>query len=45
VLASRDRHARLVQAAEKLVQMARFLRTNEKLVRAIEAHVSALRLG
>ncbi|TMA17052.1 MAG: response regulator [Deltaproteobacteria bacterium] len=45
VLASRDRDARLVQAAEKLVQMARFLRTNEKLVRAIEAHVSALRLG
>jgi len=32
-------------SAEKLVQMARFLRTNEKLVRAIEAHVSALRLG
>ena len=45
VLASRDRDARLIQAAEKLVQMARFLRTNEKLVRAIEAHVSALRLG
>jgi len=45
VLASRDRDARLVQAAEKLVQMARFLRANEKLVRAIQAHVSALRLG
>jgi CheY-like chemotaxis protein len=43
--ASRDRDARLVQAAEKLVQMARFLRANEMLVRAIEAHVSALRLG
>ena len=43
--ASRDRDARLVQAAEKLVQMARFLRANEKLVRAIEAHVVALRLG
>ena len=45
VRTSRDRDARLVQAAEKLVQMARFLRANEKLVRAIEAHVSALRLG
>jgi len=43
--ASRDRDARRVQAAEKLVQMARFLRANEKLVRAIEAHVVALRLG
>ena len=45
VRASRDRDARLIQAAEKLVQMARFLRANEKLVRAIQAHVSALRLG
>ena len=45
VRASRDRDARLIQAAEKLVQMARLLRANEKLVRAIEAHVSALRLG
>jgi len=45
VRASRDRDARLIQAAEKLVQMARFLRANEKLVRALEAHVAALRLG
>ena len=45
VRTSRDRDAGLVQAAEKLVQMARFLRANEKLVRAIEAHVAALRLG
>ncbi len=45
VRTSRDRDAGLVQAAEKLVQMARFLRANEKLVRAIEAHVVALRLG
>ena len=45
VRASRDRDARLIRAAEKLVQMARFLRANEKLVRALEAHVAALRLG
>jgi DNA-binding NtrC family response regulator len=45
VRASRDRDARLIQAAEKLVQMARLLRANEKLVRAIEAHVAALRRG
>jgi DNA-binding NtrC family response regulator len=43
--ASRDRDARLIQTAERLVRMARFLRANEKLVRAIEAHVTALRLG
>ena len=42
---SRRRNERLIQTAEKLVQMARFLGANEKLVRAIEAHVSALRLG
>ena len=42
---SRERNERLIHAAEKLVQMARFLRANEKLVRALEAHVTALRLG
>jgi FixJ family two-component response regulator len=43
--AARTRDQRLIQSAEKLVAMARFLRANEKLLRAIEAHVTALRLG
>jgi DNA-binding NtrC family response regulator len=43
VRAVRDRE-RVIQAAEKLVALARFLRANEKLVRAIEAHVETLRL-
>jgi DNA-binding response OmpR family regulator len=42
---ARARDERLIQSAEKLVALARFLRANEKLVRAIEAHVSALKVG
>jgi DNA-binding NtrC family response regulator len=45
VPASRDRDEKLIRTAEKLAHMARFLRANEKLVSALEAHVSALRLG
>ena len=43
--ASRTRDERLIKAAEQLVALARFLRANEKLVRAIEAHLAALRVG
>jgi two-component system NtrC family response regulator len=45
IRAARARDERLIQSAEKLVAMARFFRANEKLLRAIEAHVTALRLG